>query len=71
VCKHGGLGQSRTWTDDHVLTRFLSNTDDVNSSGDTASDTDHGKRQIPFGQVEIFEPNARATRANAIEELLC
>lgn len=28
---------------------------DVDSYGDTASDTDHGKRQIPFAQVGMFE----------------
>lgn len=30
--KHGGLGQSRGRDDDHVLTRFLSNIEDVETA---------------------------------------
>lgn len=35
--KHGGLGQSRARDDDHVLTRFLSNIEDVDSTERTTT----------------------------------
>lgn len=46
--KHGGLGQSRGRDDDHVLTRFLSNIEDVETDGTTTTAIDHGKRPSLF-----------------------
>lgn len=37
IGKHGGLGQSRARDDDHVLTRFLSNIEDVDSTERTTT----------------------------------